>query len=390
MITSKLLRPQIRAGLAAAALLVLIAPAPAAESIKIGSVVSATGPAALLGDPEAKTLKLYVDDLNRHGGVLGRKIELVLYDDNGDANKARTFATRLVEEDKVVAVVGGTTTGSTLAMAPVFEEAKIPLVSLAGAIEIVEPVRPFVFKMPHTDKLACQKIYGDMKARGITKVGLISGTGGFGKSMRKQCLKVAGDYGITVVADESYGASDSDMTPQLTKIRNAPGIQAVLDADFGQGPAIVTRNYAQLGISVPLYQSHGVGSKSFLKLAGAAAEGNRLPAPALLVADQLPAGNPQKAAVDAYKKLYESATGQPVSTFGGYAYDGFRLVMQAIEKAHSTDPVKIRNGIEATKGFVGVTGVYNMSPTDHQGLTPDSLLMLQIKNGDWVIDNAAR
>src|ERR1700691_467896 len=113
----------------------------AAETIKIGSVLSITGPASFLGDPEDKTLKLYVDKINAAGGVAGKKIDLVVYDDGGDANKARTFATRLVEDDKVVAMVGGSTTGTTMAMIPVFEDAKVPFISLAGAVEVVDPVR---------------------------------------------------------------------------------------------------------------------------------------------------------------------------------------------------------------------------------------------------------
>jgi branched-chain amino acid transport system substrate-binding protein len=392
MTASALCRFLSAACVSAAALLAPGAAAPvlAADPIKIGSVVSATGPAALLGDPEAKTLKLYVEDLNKNGGVLGRPVELVLYDDAGDANKARTFATRLMEEDKVVAVAGGTTTGSSLAMLPVFEEAKIPFVSFAGGIEIVEPVKPFTFKTPYTDKTGCQKTFQDMKVRGIAKIGMISGTGGFGKSMRAQCLKVAGDYGITIAADESYGASDSDMTPQLTKIRAVEGLQAVLNSDFGQGPAIVTRNYAQLGMTLPLYQSHGVGSKSYIELAGPASEGVLLPAPALLVADQLPPIHPQKSAVMAYKKFYESGTGQPVSTFGGYAYDGLGMVLAAIKKANSTEPAKIRDALEATKDYVGVTGVFNMTAADHQGLKPEALQMVRIKNHDWLIDDVAK
>lgn len=362
----------------------------AADPIKIGSVVSATGPAAFLGDPEARTLKLYVEELNKKGGVLGRPVELVLYDDGGDANKARTFATRLVEDDKVVAMVGGTSTGATMAMMPVFEEASIPFVSLAGAIEIIEPVRNFIFKTPHTDKTACQKIFEDMKARGVTKIGLISGTDGFGKSMRAQCLKVLGDYGITILSDESYSATDSDMTPQLNKIKNTAGVQAVLNPGFGQGPAIVTRNYAQLGIKLPLYQSHGVASKSFIDLAGPAAEGVRLPAPAILVGDKLAADDPQKPVVTGYKTSYEKATGQPVSTFGGYGFDGIQLVVKAIESAKSTDPKKIRDALEATKGYVGVTGIYNFSPTDHLGLAPDSFRMLEIRGGDWALAAPAR
>ncbi|MDR6869401.1 branched-chain amino acid transport system substrate-binding protein [Bosea sp. BE125] len=359
-------------------------PALAADPIKIGAVLSASGPAAFLGDPEAKTLKIYVEELNKKGGVLGRQIELVLYDDGGDANKARTFATRLIEDDKVVAMVGGSTTGTTMAMIPVFEDAKVPFVSVAGAIEIIEPVRSFVFKTPHTDKTACEKIFEDMKARSLTKIGMISGTDGFGKSMRTQCLRVVKDYGITIVADESYGATDSDMTPQLNKIKNTAGLQAVVNPGFGQGPAIVTRNYGQLSIGLPLYQSHGVASKSFIDLAGPAAEGIRLPAPALLVADKLADADKQKAVVTAYKTSYEKAVGQPVSTFGGYAFDGIQLVVEAIQKAKGTDPQKIRDALEATKGYVGVTGIYTMSATDHLGLGTESFRMLEVRNGGWV------
>ncbi|WP_394069232.1 ABC transporter substrate-binding protein [Xanthobacter aminoxidans] len=394
MDTPARLRPMLRAAAIMLATAVagpaLTSPAFAADPIKIGSVVSATGPAAFLGDPEAKTLKLYVDELNKKGGLLGRPVELVLYDDGGDANKARTFATRLVEDDKVVAMVGGTSTGATMAMIPVFEEAGIPFVSLAGGIEIIEPVRAFVFKTPHTDKTACQKIFEDMKARGITKIGMISGTDGFGKSMRNQCLKVIGQYGITVVADESYGATDSDMTPQLNKIKNTTGVEAVLNPGFGQGPAIVTRNYAQLGIKLPLYQSHGVASKSFIELAGPAAEGVRLPAPAILIGDKLADNDPQKPVVAQYKSSYEKTTGQPVSTFGGYGYDGIQLVARAIESAKSSDPKKIRDALEATKGYVGVTGIYTFAPADHLGLGTDSFRMLVIRNGDWAIEAPAR
>ena len=255
---------------------------PAMADIKIGSSLSQTGPASFLGDPEAKTLTMLVDELNAAGGINGEKIELVMYDDAADANKARTFATRMVEDDEVVAVIGGSTTGTTMAMIPVFEEAGIPFISLAGAVVIIDPVKKWVFKTPHTDLMACGKIYEDLKKRGLTKVGLISGTGGFGQSMHEQCLSIAGDYGIDIVADETYGPKDADMTPQLTKIGATEGLQAVVNPGFGQGPAIVTRNFAQLNIGVPLYQSHGVASKSFIDLAGEAAQlpsGVRVPEP---------------------------------------------------------------------------------------------------------------
>jgi branched-chain amino acid transport system substrate-binding protein len=361
-------------------------PALAQGTVKIGSVLSVTGPASFLGEPEDKTMRMYVDKINASGGVAGKKIELVIYDDGGDANKARTFATRLVEDDKVAAMVGGTTTGTTMAMIPVFEDAQIPFISLAGGIEVVEPVRKNVFKTPHTDKMACEKIFEDLKRRNFTKIGMISGTDGFGASMRAQCLKVAPSYGIEILADESYGPRDSDMTAQLTKIKNTAGIQAVVNPGFGQGPAIVTRNYAQLGMTgTPFYQSHGVASKSFIELAGQAAEGVRLPAAALLVADKLPESDPQKKVVMDYQQTYESTTKQPVSTFGGHAYDGLFILVEAMKRANSTDPKKVRDEIEKTKGFVGTGGIVNMSATDHLGLDLSAFRMLQIKGGDWTL-----
>jgi len=374
---------------AAAALGVCLAatltPAPASAQVKIGAVLSASGPASFLGDPEKKTFDIYVADINTKGGLNGQKLQMVVYDDGGDANAARTFATRLVEEDKVVAMIGGTTTGSTMAMIPVFEDAQTPFISLAGAIEIIQPVRKWVFKTPHTDRMACEKIFADLKRRNLTTVALISGTDAFGHSMRDQCIAVAPHAGITIATVENYGPADSDITPQLTKIKTAPGVQAVINTGFGQGPAIVTRNYRQLDIKYPLYQSHGVASKQFIDLAGAAANGVRLPAAALLVADKLPDNDPQKPIVTAYKQTFEVRTGQPVSTFGGHAYDGLMIFAQAAQRAGSFDPAKLRNEIEATKGYIGSGGVVNMSPTDHLGLDLSAFRMLEIKNGDWTL-----
>ena len=360
-------------------------PAHAQQPIKIGSFLSVTGPAAFLGDPEQKTLELYVEKINGAGGVLGRRLQLIAYDSGGNAEKARTFVKRLIEEDKVDAIVGGSTTGETMAVIPLVEQAGVPFISLAGAVVIVEPVKKWVFKTPHTDRMACEKIFVDMKARNITKIGLISGSGGFDKSMRAQCMQVAGKYGIAIVADETYGAKDSDMTAQLTKMRQNAQIQAVLNAGFGAGPAIVTKNFRQIGMTVPLYQSHGVASKKYIELSGGAANGVRLPAAALLVADALPFNDPQKKVVLAYKHDYQSRYHQDVSTFGGHAYDGLYLVVDAMKKARSTDKAKVRDAIESTRGWMGVDGEFNMSPTDHMGLDLSAFRMLEIKNGDWTL-----
>ena len=357
----------------------------AQQPIRIGSFLAVTGGAAFLGDPEQKTLELYVEKLNAAGGLLGRKLQLIAYDSAGDAEKARTFAKRLIEQDNVDLIVGGSTTGETMAVVPIAEQAGIPFISLAGAVVIVEPVKKWVFKTPHTDRMACEKIFVDMKARGATRVGLISGAGGFDKSMRTECLKVAKDRGVEVVADETYGAADTDMTPQLTKIRQNPQVQAVLNAGFGQGPAIVTKNYRQIGMTVPLYQSHGVASKEFIKLAGEAAEGVRLPAAALLVSDKLPDSDPQKIVVAHYTREYQARFKSDVSTFGGHAYDGLMLAVEAIRRAGSTDKAKVRDALEGTKGYVGTGGIVNLSPTDHMGLDLSAFRMLEIRKGDWTL-----
>jgi branched-chain amino acid transport system substrate-binding protein len=359
-----------------------LSPAAAGE-IRIGSVVSATGPAAFLGDPEDKTLRLYVEALNKAGGLNGNTVKLVIYDDGGDADKARTFATRLIEEDKVVAVLGGTTSGTTFAMIPVFEDAEVPFIAFAGAVGIVEPTKKWVFKTPHTDRMACEKIFEDLKKNNLTKIGMISGTDGFGKSMREQCVKVNAKHGIEIVAEETYGPRDSDMTAQLTNLKGAPGVQALVNPGMGQGPAIVTRNVRQLGITLPLYQSHGVASKSFIELAGEAANGVRLPAAALLVADKLPDTDPQKTVAADYKTTYEAATKGQVSTFGGHAFDALYILKGAVERANLTEPAKIRDEIEKTSGFVGTAGIFNITPADHMGLDLSAFKMLEVKDGDW-------
>lgn len=374
-------------GMVAGAFAVGTSSAEAADPIKVGTFLSVTGPASFLGDPELKTLELYIDELNKGGGVLGRQLELVQYDVGVDSKKAITAVKRLVSQDEVDVIIGGSTSGATMAVVPIVQKAQVPFISLAGAVAIVEPVKKWVFKTPHTDKMACGKIFEDLQARGLTTIALISGTGGFGKSMQGQCTKLAPAYDIKIAASESYGPKDTDMTAQLTKIKGVDGIQAVVNTGFGQGPAIVTKNYRQLGMTAPLYQSHGVASKKFIELAGDAAEGVRLPAAALLVADMLPDSDPQKPVVQGYSAAYSEAYGGSVSTFGGHAYDGLQIAVAAMVRAGSTDKEAVRAEIEKTSGYIGTGGVVNMSEKDHLGLDLSAFKMLEIKDGDWTIVN---
>lgn len=366
--------------------LMIAAAVQAADPIRIGAIVSQTGPAAFLGEPEAITLKHYVEELNKAGGLLGRPVELVLYDDATDANTARTFATRLVEDDGVSAVIGTSTTGGTLAMVSVFEDAEVPLVSLAAGIQLVEPVKPFIFKTPHTDRMVCERIMIEFKASGFDQIALMTGTGGVGKSSRKECTAEAAKAGIEIIADETFNPKDVDMSPQLTKIKNTPGVDAVFVAGFGQPLAVVSRNYKQLGITIPQYHSHGSASKVYVEMSEGGAEDVRLTGPLLVIADQLAQDDPLRARAVEYSKTFEEMTGKDVSTFGGYAYDALLLISDAITRANSDDPAAVRDALEATKDLPGVTGMFTMSAEDHLGIGQGSLYIVTVKNGEWVLE----
>nr|WP_281721617.1 ABC transporter substrate-binding protein [Nitrosomonas nitrosa] len=358
-------------------------PVAVAQTIKIGSFVSVTGPAFFLGDPEKKTLEMMVEKINKEGGVLGRKIELVLYDDGSNAATARTLASRLIDNDKVDILIGGSVTPTTMAAVPLAEKAGVPFVSLAGGTIISVPVKKWVFVTPQTSRMACAKVLEDMKKRGITTIAIMAANYGVGEDMRAECVALSKEYNVTIAAVESYGPKDSDMTAQLAKIRGIQGVQAVLNVDTGQGPAIVTRNYRQLGITVPLYQLHGVASQSYIDLSGGAADGVRLPAGAMIIVDQLPDEVPQKSIIRAYKEAYEAKYNSPVSTFGGHAHDGLLLVIDALKRAGSTDKEKVRAALEQTKDLVGTAGPITMSRDNHSGLGSMSMFMVEVRGGKW-------
>ena len=351
------------------------------EPIKIGTFLSVTGGASFLGDPELKTMQMFIEDLNASGGVLGRQVELVHYDTKGKAEEAGTFAKRLISQDKVDIIVGGSTSGNTMSVIKLIQKAEMPFISLAGAGVIINPVKKWVFKTPHTDRGAVEKIFVDMKSRGLTKVGMLSGSGGFGKSCQKNANALAGGAGIEILADEKHGKGDTDMTPQITKIKNTAGVQTFLYCGFGATTSIVAKNVKQLGLNVPHYQTHGSASMKFVKGADGAAEGVRLPAAALLVADQLAADHPQKAITTAYKAAYETRYNDSISTFGGHAYDGLLIATQAIERAGSTDKEAVRAEIEKTHNLVGVDGIFSMSADDHLGLDKGSFVMVEVREG---------
>jgi len=356
----------------------------AAGTIKIGGLFAVTGPASFLGEPEKKTLEMLVKEANEKGGINGMKVEAVIYDTTGDATKAVQLATKLIKDDKVSVIIGPSTTGESMAVIPVAEKEKIPLISCAAGIKITEPVKQWVFKTPANDHVAAEKILNYMAKQKQKNIALLTVTDGFGSSGREQIKALAKQKGFTIVADEVYGPKDTDMTSQLTKIR---GIKpdAIICWGTNPGPAVVTKNVKQLGIKIPLYMSHGVASKKFIELAGSpAAEGVMLPAGKLAIYDVLPKNDPQYKLLKDYDQAYKKAYGVEASTFGGYAYDAWLLASSAIKKGGAA-PDKIRSGIEQTKKLVSVSGVFNMTPKDHNGLDLSAFEMVKVSNGDWVM-----
>src|SRR5512145_269051 len=361
----------------------LFSQAQAAEPIRIGAIFSVTGPASFLGEPERNTAKMLEEDINKAGGLLGRKVEIIVYDDETDATKAVTAVDRLLKKDKVVAVVGPSTSGSTLAIVSKMEEAKVPLVSCAAAKKIVDPVKPYTFKTPQSDFLAVRKIYQHVKKSGLTKIAIISASDAFGAAGREELKALAAQSGLSIVADEVFGPKDTDMTAQLTKIKGTDA-QAIICWGTNPGPAVIARNRVQLGIRTPLYMSHGVASKKFIELAGAAnAEGILLPAGRLIVENQVEAKHPQKKVLGGYIREYEGKFKSSVSTFGGHAWDSIHILAQAIRNGKSAEPAAIRDNVEKIRKFWGTAGEFNFSPEEHTGLTEDAFVMVRVTKGDW-------
>jgi branched-chain amino acid transport system substrate-binding protein len=355
----------------------------AAPPIKIGALFSVSGPAAFLGEPERNTAQMLVNAINKAGGIKGRQLELIVIDTQGDATKAVQGVNRLIKEDKVVAIIGPSTTGDSMAVIPIIEKAEIPLISCAAGIKITDPVKKWIFKTAQNDALAVESIFEYLKKQKIDKIAILTVSDGFGSSGREQLVLQAKESGIQIISDETYGPADKDMTPQLTKIRGS-NAQAIICWGTNPGPAIVARNVKQLGIKLPLFMSHGVSSKKFIELADDAAEGIILPSGRVIVANQMPDKDLQKKAllnyVDSYQKLYKVEGDH----FGGHAWDAIMLLKGAIEKGGDS-PATIRDQLEKTKNFFGIGGTFSYSPQDHAGLTKDAFVLVQIKKKAWTL-----
>jgi len=355
-----------------------------AETIKVGAILAVTGGASFLGGPEARTLEMLVEEVNAKGGINGNKVELVIKDSAASTEKAISFAKQLIEEEKVFAILGPSTSGETFKIMKIAEDGKTILLSCGAAEQIVNPVAKYVFKTPQKDSFAVKKIYGEMKKMGISKIAVVAGNTGYGKAGKGQLLKIAPEFGIEVLATEVYDKKATDLSAVVAKLMANKDIQAVVNWSIVPAQAIIAKNMRQAGWDVPLFQSHGFGNIKYVEAAGAAAEGIIFPAGRLLVADILPDSDPQKALLLKYKKDYESKFKEPASTFGGHAYDAFMILAKAIETA-GTDKEKVRDAIENLKKFPGTGGVFNFSAEDHNGLDMDAFVMLTVKDGKFVL-----
>jgi len=357
---------------------------------KVGAVFSVTGRTSFLGDPEKKTAEMLAEQINKAGGINGKKLELIVYDTEGDATKANLALKKLITKDKVAAVIGPSLSGTSLAVLPVAEKNKIPLISCAASYKIVhneKTGKPYkwVFKTPQTDTMAVEAIYSHLFKRGLNKIAIMSVTSGFGASGRGELIRLAPTYGITIVADEKYGPKDTDMTAQLTKIKGkAP--QAIVNWSVGPTQVTVLRNWRDLGMaSIPFYQSHGFGSRKNIELAAGAAEGILCPLGSCNIAGLLSASHPQKDVTMKYSQDYKARYNEPLSSFGGHAWDALQMVVKALSNV-GDDKAQIRDYLENNiKGFVGQHGVFNYSPNDHNGLTKAAFNMVIVKDGDWAL-----
>jgi len=360
-------------------------PGSKSKSYIIGGIFSITGPQSYLGEPERNSMEMVAEEINAKGGLNGHPLKLVIYDDEGDVTKARLDAEKLLQKDQAMAIIGPSLTPTSMTVLDITQKAKIPLISCAAAASITSPAqdRAWVFKTAQTDQMAVSRIYQYCQKHGIAKVAILTMSSGFGVAGKEQLLSQAAQYGIEVVAQEVFGEKDTDMSPQLTNIKGTPA-QAVICWGTGPAPALVAKNLKQLGLTVPLIQSHGAASKKFIELAGDGAEGVIMPAGKLVIYKQLPDSDPQKAVCQEYAEKYVAKFKTPESSFGGYAYDAQRMLDQALQQA-GPDPAKIRDALEGIKNFVGVSGIFNMSLEDHNGLTPDAFVMVKIEKGQFTL-----
>lgn len=358
--------------------------APAATPIKVGAIFAVTGGASFLGAPEAKTVEMFVEKVNQAGGVNGHKIELLVRDSAGKPENAISLAKQLIDEDKVLAILGPSTSGETMQIKNICQEGKTILLSCAAAETIVNPIASYVFKTPQKDSDAARRIFQTMKDMNVAKIGVVTSNDGFGNAGAKQLADLAPEFGIAIAGTETYSTGETDLTGILTKIKGLD-VQAVVNWSIVPAQSLIAKNMKQIGLEVPLFQSHGFGNIKYVQAGGEAANGTIFPCGRLLVADVLPNDHAQRKLLLEYKTDYETRYKEDASTFGGHAYDAMLLLVEGIKKAGSVEPAKVRDAIETLQNVVGTGGVFNLSAQDHNGLDLNAFEVLTVQNGKFAI-----
>lgn len=368
--------------LATIMLLTCLTPLMASGDIKIGVILAETGPASFLGGPEIRSLQMLVEEMNEKGGINGNKITLITRDSGASSEKAISFTRQLIEEEKVFAIIGPSTSGESLKVKKMCEDSHTILISCASADLIVQPVSPYIFKTAPSDGLAVHKIFKTMNTLGLKKIAVLSGNTGFGKAGKQHITTIAPEYGIEIVASEVYDQDATDLSAIVAKLKSNPGIDAIINWSVVPAQSIAAKNIRQAGWNVPLFQSHGFANIKYVEAAGAAAEGIIFPASKLIIADKLESSS-YKDFLLKFKNNYEKKYNEQVSAFGGHSYDAMLLLAQAIEKV-GVDKDQVRAALETTTGFFGTAGEFNFSAKDHSGLSVDAFTMLTVKKGKFV------
>jgi branched-chain amino acid transport system substrate-binding protein len=362
-------------------------PSQAAEPIKIGAVFSVTGWAATLGTPAKEAIQIVVDEVNRKGGVLGRKLEVYFEDDQSNPTNSAVAATKLIRDKNVSILLGSTLTVFTMPILPICDREQIPLLAFGAGHDITVPFKKWVFRIPLTDyRLSPIMLKFATETLGAKKLALLHSTDGSGTMGAKGVMDTVANYGASVIITERFEPADLNMVPQLTNIK-AANPDAIILYTSAAPAAVIAKNYQQLGMKIPVVASHGVPTPEFLKIAGSIAEAGRWTIMGMKVhyADALSPDDPyRKNIYDPFQKALKEKYGRTdVTSFHANGYDAMNMVVQALQIAGTDDRAALRNALEKVK-YRGLLNAYwAYSPTDHDGQTGDGVDPLVVKDGKW-------
>jgi branched-chain amino acid transport system substrate-binding protein len=368
---------------AVAALSVTVASGAAHAQIKIGAILSISGPAAAMGVGYKGAFDLFPTE------IAGQKIEYVIRDDATDASTAFTIAQKMISEDHVDAFIGPSLTASDAAVAPLANQAKVPMIAMAP-YEYDPRKQPYTFNDAQPLSLMVAAVFKYMQQHGVKDIGYIGFSDGWGDQVLAATRQAAGNDGISILTDERYARTDTTCEAQALKLISAHP-QAVMMGNSATPAALPVVALRHRGYKGTIYGNHGVVSPAFIKVGGTAVEGVIAVTSPVVVTDQLPDSNPVKPVAAAFVKDYAAKFGaQGVSPFAGYSYDAMLLLKSAIPEALKAGKpgteefrVALRDALEKTHEMIGVSGVYTMSPTDHNGQDARAAMLVEVQDGAW-------